>query len=276
VSAALAEQLDPRFVPQLLAEEVRAVGSDAELRTGENLRGVPVVREPRRLDLEVQLHRGARRLGSQRVRIPVELLPRRPLDVEVDVLPARGEHGVVQGLVSRVGTHPVALEVLGHDRREDPDHEDVRPHLVGLALGLVERGPQVLLQLQGGRPVEGAGCDVELDVVARQLGLVVGVLDGLEDLGVVESGFVVLVDEVELDLHPGHIPVGVEARVLQHPLEHVEVKPDFFAVLLALFSGEARGADLGAHAAQCMPVATCAAMPRPQWDRTYIRHELGW
>ena len=43
-------------------------------RPGEHLRRVPVVREVGRVDLEVQLHRGAGGLGGERVRIPVELL----------------------------------------------------------------------------------------------------------------------------------------------------------------------------------------------------------
>ena len=47
-----------------------------------------------------------------------------------------------------------------------------------------------------------------------------------------------VVDEVELDLEPGHRVVGVEARLAQHPGEHVEAAAHLLAVPRAVGAGE--------------------------------------
>ena len=106
-----------------------------------------------------------------------------------------------------------------------------------------------VLQLEGGVAGQRARRHVELDVVLRQLGLVVLVGDRGEHLGVVEVRLHVLVDEVELDLQAGHRPVELEGARAQHPLEDVEVLADLLAVPLALLPGVALRADLCSHAA---------------------------
>ena len=67
------------------------------------------------------------------------------------------------------------------------------------------------------------------------------------DLGVLQRRVAVLVDEVELDLEPGHRVVGVEARLAQHPGEHVEVAAHLLAVPRAVGAGELLCRDLFAH-----------------------------
>ena len=57
-----------------LAEEVRRVRADRELHAGDRLRGVPVPREVLGVDLLVELHARARRLGRDRVGVRVEPL----------------------------------------------------------------------------------------------------------------------------------------------------------------------------------------------------------
>ena len=176
----------------------------------QRLGGVPVRGEVLGRDLQVQLHARAGRLGGDGVAVGGDPLPRRALDVEVDVLAAGVEDRVVERRVAVVGADPLALEVLGHDRRQDADRHDVRAALLGRRGRGVERGPQLFLELDRRVARQRARGHVELDVVLRQLGLVAGVGDGLEDLGVGELGLVVVVDEVELDLQAGHRPVELE------------------------------------------------------------------
>ena len=56
-----------------------------------------------------------------------------------------------------------------------------------------------------------------------------------------------LVDEVELDLQPGHRGVRVEARLAQHPREHVEAAPHLLAVARPVLAGELLLCHLFAH-----------------------------
>ena len=243
----LAEQLDAGLGVQPLAEEERRVGGERDLRGDEGLGGVPVRREVRGRDLEVQLHAGAGGLGRDRLAVGRHPLARRPLDVEVDVLAAGDEDRVVQGGVAVVGADPLALEVLGHDRREDADGDDVGPPAPCGVIGAGQRLPQVLLELEGGVARKRPRRHVELDVVARELGLVVGVGDLLEHLGVGEPGLEVLVDEVQLDLETRHGPVELEVALREHPLEDVQVLADLLPVALTLLARVALSADLFAH-----------------------------
>ena len=92
-----------------------------------------------------------------------------------------------------------------------------------------------------------AGGDVDLDVELPELGLEVRVGDRLQRLGVLQRRVAGLVDEVELDLEPGHRVVGVEARLAQHPGEHVEVAAHLLPVARAVSAGELLSFDLFAH-----------------------------
>jgi hypothetical protein len=57
---------------------------------------------------------------------------------------------------------------------QDADHDDIAADLGAAVVGPVERLAQVCLQPQGGVAAQLAGRDVELDVVAGQLGLELG------------------------------------------------------------------------------------------------------
>ena len=98
-------------------------------------------------------------------------------------------------------------------------------------------------------PGSGRGGTLSSMLYCAQLGLVVLVGDRGEHLGVVEVRLHVLVDEVELDLQPGHRPVELEGARPQHPLEDVEVLAHLLAVPLALLPGVALRADLCSHVA---------------------------
>ena len=56
-----------------------------------------------------------------------------------------------------------------------------------------------------------------------------------------------LVDEVELDLQAGRRVVGVEPRLDQHALEHVEAGAHLRAVARAVLAGERLLRDVLAH-----------------------------
>ena len=71
--------------------------------------------------------------------------------------------------------------------------------------------------------------------------------DRLERLGVLQRRVAALVDQVELDLEPGHRVVGVEARLAQHPREHVEAAAHLLAVPGAVGAGELLCLYLFAH-----------------------------
>jgi hypothetical protein len=159
----------------------------------------------------------------------------------------RAEHGVVQRGIPDVLADPVALEMLGHHGGQDPDGDDPGVQLGRLVGGAVERLAQVRLQLERGIARQGTRMDVELDVVPRQLGLVVRVRDLLEHRLVVELGPEVLRDEVELDLEPGHRAVELELAVSEHALEHVEISTHLLAVLLTLLACVPGLFDVGSH-----------------------------
>ena len=74
-----------------------------------------------------------------------------------------------------------------------------------------------------------------------------GIGDRLQRLGVLQRRVAVLVDQVELDLQPGHRVVGVEPRLPQHPGEDVEAAPHLLPVPGAVGSGELLCFDLFAH-----------------------------
>ena len=104
------------------------------------------------------------------------------------------------------------------------------PTADGLLLGVVEAAPQRVLEGRQPTLVELGRRHVDLDVELPELGLEVGVRDRLERLGVLQRRVADLVDQVELDLQPGHRVVGVEARLTQHPGEDVQIAAHLLAV----------------------------------------------
>ena len=162
-----------------MAEEVRRVGTERQLRRGDHLGGVPVVGEVGRGDLQVQLHAGAGRFRRNGFRVDAE--PFGAGDVDEDVLAASGEDGVVERLIPHRRAHPAARQVLGHERGQDADHDDVRAVGARLDLRRVEAGAHFALQFQRGPSGQRTRRDVEFDVVGAQFGLVRRIGDGGQD-----------------------------------------------------------------------------------------------
>ena len=213
---------------------------------GDRLRGVPVAGEVVGADLQVHLGGGARRLRHDRVGHDVQALD--PVDDDLDVLAPGVEDLPVEQRVARVLARRGRRHVLGPQRRQDPDHHRAGPGLLGLRVGGVERGPHRLLEGGEAEVGELAGRDVDLDVEPAELGLELGVRDRLEHLGVAQRRLEVAVDQVELDLQPGHRPLEVEARLGQHPRQRVEPAAHLLPVALPVLARELRRVDLGSHA----------------------------
>ena len=153
-------------------------------RPTEGLRSVPVGGELLRAPPAGAAAPRCRRLGGDGVGVGGQPLPRGPLDVDEDVLAAGVEDGLVEGGVAGVGAHPLGAEVLGHHGGQDADRHDVGAGLVGQALGPVQAPAQVDLELERGVAGERTRGHIELDVVATELGLVTGVGDARQHLGV--------------------------------------------------------------------------------------------
>ena len=242
----LLEERDARLAPQLLAEQEGRVGRHRELDAGDRLGGVPVGGELVGRGLHVELGAGAGGLGDDRVGGRGEPLATR--DADRDVLAAGGEDLLGQQLVARVGAQARGVHVSLGEGRQDADHHLVGADLGGLLLGVVERAPQALLERRQPTLAQLGRREVDLDVELAELGLEVGVGDRLEHLGVLQRRVAGLVDEVELHLQPGHRVVGVEARVAQHPREHVEVATHLLPVPRAVRPAELLLVDLFSHA----------------------------
>ncbi len=242
----LLEQRDPGLAPELLAEEVRRVRAERELHTGDGLRCVPVRREPLGRRLHVELRARARRLGKDRVRGRAQQVGA-AADVDADVLATRVQHLVAQQPVARVAADRVDRQVGVGQGRQDADHHQVRADGRRAALGLVEAPPEPLLEPGQPAVVQRRGRRVHLDVELPELGLELRVGDRLERLGVAEGRVARVVDQVELDLEPGHRVVGVERRLTEHPGEHVEAAPHLLAVPCPISAGELLCVDLLAH-----------------------------
>ena len=123
----------------------------------------------------------------------------------------------------------------------------MRADLGRLGLRAVEVAAQQLLERLEAALAQLGRRHVDLDVELAELGLEGGVGDRRQRLGVLQRRVAVLVDEVELDLEPGHRVVGVEPRLAQHPGEHVEAAPDLLAVARPVGPGELLCLHLFAH-----------------------------
>lgn len=215
----------------------------------------------------MQLHAGARGLGGDGCRLQAQ--PFRPGDVDGHVLAASGEDRVVERLISRRLTHPAVGKMLGHQRRQDAHHHDVRAVLVGLDLGGVEAAPDLLLEVQRGPAGQRARGNVEFDVVGAQFGLIRRIGDGCEHLLVGHRGLVLVVDEVAFDLHAGERTLELEARLSEHGLEHVEAQLHLAPILLAVHAAELGVLDLFTHT----PMQQCWA--RSAQPNAHIRRIAG-
>lgn len=137
--------------------------------------------------------------------------------------------------------------MFGLQGRQDPDHDDAGPNLIGLGLGVRQRSPEFGLQVQHSIARHGLRVDIEFDVVLPEFGLVGRIGDICQHLGVGHCRIQIFIDQVELDFQTGELAVEFEGVLDQHPFEDVQALADFFAVELALFPSEMTAADVVAH-----------------------------
>ena len=105
-------------------------------------------------------------------------------------------------------------------------------------LGAVELRPDLFLVRLRAVACQAARRHVDLEVEPAELGGEHRVVDVRKDLRVAQRGVAVLVDEVELDLHAGHRPLEVEARLGEHQREGVQAAVHLRAVALPVLARE--------------------------------------
>ena len=230
-----------------MAEEVRRVGAERQLRAGEHLRRVPVLREVGGRHLQVQLHARASRLGRDdaacRLSRSGPAMSIRMSSPRAEKIESLSAWYRVDSLIQSSG------QVFGHQRRKDPDHHDVRAARVRLGLGGVEAGAHLGFQLQCRPSRQRPGWNVEFDVVGAQFRLVRRIRDGGQHFGIAHRGLVAGVDEVAFDLHAGQRTLELEAGPGQHRLEHVEAQLDLASILAAVRATEVGLLHFFAHKA---------------------------
>ncbi len=178
-----------------------------------------------------------------------------PGDRDPDVLPARVEDLLAEQVVARVRAERLRRHVGLGQRGQDADHHQVGAHRRGLALRVVEAVAQPGLEgLQPSRAQPG-GLAVDLHVELAELGLEGRVGDGREGLHAPQRRVTLGVDQVELDLEPGHRVVGVEPRLAQHPGEDVEPSSHLLPVARPVRPRELLRLHLFSHG---HTIATCA------------------
>ena len=203
----LLEQRDARLAPQLLAEQERRVRARA--RPARRRCTAPRSRSRAySCGLTCRWNCTLVHAASGAI-VSAEVASRStPSMLIVDVLAARLEDLLVDQRVARVRAQRLVREVLGAQRRQDADHDDVRAPAAERVLGVVEAGAQVAVSSSTAFvPASTARRHVDLDVELAEFGLEVVVGDRVEHVGVAHRRVAVLVDEVELDLEPGHRPV---------------------------------------------------------------------
>jgi hypothetical protein len=137
--------------------------------------------------------------------------------------------------------------------RQDADHGQPRPAVAGLRPGDRELVEQVVLQVAPLVAGQRARRQVQLHVPAAQLGLELRGADGLQDGLARQRGGQGLVDQVELELDPGHRLVAGEGVAAQHLGEGVEAALHLRPVQLAVPSTERASVDVLAHTRLALP-----------------------
>jgi hypothetical protein len=223
------------------------------------------------VQLQVQLHRRARRFGGDGVEVGLQVfghhlvLPGRVVagDVQPHRFAAQREHLLVQGGVAAVGGQRVDAQMPVFQRRQDPDHGEHRVEVAGLGPGDRQLVEQMVLQVPPFVAGQRPGREVQLEVPAAQLGLELAGPDGPQHVGRrVRGPEVGPADQVQLHLDPGHRLVPGERVLAQHDGQHVQTLLHLGPELLPIPSTERGSADVLAHASTA---SLCA--PGPGWPR---------
>ena len=218
---------------------------DGDLRGGDRLRGVPHGGEAGRRDLEVQLHGGAGRLGHDRLRGARQ--PLDPVDVQGEVLAARGHDLVVEQRVAvdvgKVGRH----QVVPVERRQNTDHHDSGVDLARLSVGICQRRGDFL-----GEPVEYPAAQsvwgyVDFQVEHGEFCLEIATRDPLQYLAIQHFRLAVVAREIQFDLQTHEVLGAVEALLGQEPLEPRQTPSELVPVVLTIGQVECACHDLLAH-----------------------------
>ena len=192
-------------------------------------------------------------------------------DVQLDVLAAGADDLVVEHPVALVGGEVVRDQVPLGEGGQDADQHDLRVGLGRPLVGAGEAAAQVLLVVGEAGALDQPGRGVELQVELAQLGLEERVGDVGEDLLVAHGRLGRRVDQVELDLQPGHRPVGVEAEVVQHQREDVQAPPDLLPVTDAVLPGEGALRDVPAHVSSRRLARSDPAVPEAHCEPSTLR-----
>ena len=204
----------------------------------------------------MQLNRRAGRLGQDRVGHDVEILggsgtgQSNSADLQFDVLAPSGEDLLIEQVVARIRREPPVLEVLLVQSREHADHGEPTTRGAGAFVRCIQRSAQVGLQLGDRGTAQWPRVDVDLDVELAELGLIVGIGDGVEHRRVGHRRFHVVVDEIELDLHADLRFTDVEGLIGQHDRQGIETVLHLLAKLVPVLPGELTALDVLAHGAR--------------------------
>ncbi len=250
----LLEQRDPGLRPQFPAEQERRVRAERDLHAGQRLGRVPVAAERLRADLQVELDAGAGSLRRDRVDVGVQ--PVHAVDRDVHLLAAGGEHLVIQQLVARVRGDRLLIDVGLPQRRQDADHGQPGAASPGPLVGVIEAGPDLILQLAERGAGQRARRDVDLQVELAKLGRPGRVGDRAEHVGVLHRRPAVVVHQVQLDLEPHLLRLRLEPGLAQHPGQHVEAVPDLLPVGTPVRLADHDRRDIPAH--RSLPAASMA------------------
>src|SRR5207244_1791882 len=112
------------------------------------------------------------------------------------------------------------------------------------------------LQGREDRAGQGSGIRVKLDVELAELAGPRRIIDRRQDVGVGHRGVAEAIDEIELYFQADPARSGVEARLLQHTLEHVKARAYFVTVCPPVLTGDRDRRYFPAH-----PCPPCAASP---------------
>ncbi len=169
------------------------------------------------------------------------------LDVEPEVLSARGDDLVVEERVAVDLGEVGGDQVVPVEGGQDADHDDARVHLAGLAVGVGERGAQFLgepVEYPAAQPVWGY---VDFQVEHGEFCLEVAARDALQYLPVQHFRHTVRPGEIQLDLDSHEIPGTIESLLAQQPLQSRQALLELFAVALAIGQVELPCHDLLPH-----------------------------
>lgn len=238
----LLEQRGPRLAPQFAPEEEGCVGAEGDLGGGHRLGRVPHVGEAVRGDLEVELHRGAGRLGRDGLGGAGQSFD--ALDVEGEVLPAGGHDLFVEQGVAVDGGEIGRDQVVPVQRRQNSDHRDSGVDLARLAVRVCQGRADLLGEAIEYPAAEAVRGDVDFQVEHGELRLEVTARDALEDLRIQHFRHPVGTDEIQFDLQPHQVLRAVEPLLRQKSLQARQAPLELLAVALAIGQVELTCRDL--------------------------------